>query len=57
MILQSTVLRVANMVAFVGLFICTILSNPAITVLYLVSLLFAPPIPHPTDDFLDRKAF
>ena len=29
------------------------LSNPTVTVLYLVSLLFAPPILHPTNQYLD----
>ena len=32
---------------------CRILSNPTVIVLYLVSLLFAQPILHPTDNFLE----
>ena len=31
--------------------------NTAVTVLYLVSMLIAPPILHPTDHFLGREVF
>ena len=44
----------------VGTVGCRILSNPTVTVLYLVSLLFGPPIlhVHPTAvHFLDREVF
>ena len=36
---------------------CRIQSNPTVTVLYLVSLLFAPPILHPPNYVLDREVF
>ena len=37
---------------------CRILPNLTLTyILYLVSLLFAPPILHPTNHFLDREVF
>ena len=36
---------------------CRILSYPTETVLYLVSLLYAPPIVYPTNHFLDREVF
>ena len=36
---------------------CRIQSGPAVAVLCLVSLIFAPPVLHPTDHFLDRKVF
>ena len=36
---------------------CRIQSNSTVTVLYLVSLLFAPPILHPTNHFFDREVF
>ena len=42
----------------VGLLVnCRVQSNPTTTVLYLVSMLFAPPFLHPTNHFLDRSYF
>ena len=52
-ILQQTAL-----LSNVGLLVnCRIQSNPTVTVLYLVSLLFAPPILHPPNYVLDREVF
>ena len=45
----------SNKEAYLWTVSCGIQSDPTVTVLYLVSLLFAPPFLHSTNHFLDRK--